>query len=511
MSLSPWDLTGNVSFSLSHIYRPRRPSYVFATQATRQRSGSYQHATGVEDEETLASADSDFIDNLLRRKKKQRCLSEHQSWQPGAPQTSKYHSQQLISPKNIDSHDIQQNKFQIYFKNQQNSENSDYESVIKPLVKNQLPNESAPFVFNSKNSFTLGNQHQENSIVPYNDYKISLANKQCFSPNEPSLRSIISPNRPFTPDSISSITNRCASIPAISNAASLPFGSKFLQSNAKFNTLKNSIEQQILSNKHSTESLKTTKRYTIEDSRVALKSSTLQPTLAPKNITRPKRRYTKNLVVLSLGFILVFTAFRSVQNLQSSINTAGRLGVFTMSLVHATTFISCLFAPALVEKLSSKWTIVIGLLFYIFWIGANFWPHVVTLVPTAVGVGFGQSLAWGAQVSYIEKLAVDYSHLSKELTQQELYKFNGIFLACFQSSHIWGNLISSLLLTNDDLADEFSEEYIDEDGNVIDDSIGQRPCGVYDMCDDQSLADLYTASKTPGMLTLHLVLFFYML
>ncbi|ELT90968.1 hypothetical protein CAPTEDRAFT_154442 [Capitella teleta] len=175
-------------------------------------------------------------------------------------------------------------------------------------------------------------------------------------------------------------------------------------------------------------------------------------------------RYGKNLVVLTLSFILVFTAFRSIQNLQSSLNSAGRLGMVAMACVHGTTFLTCLFAPALIDRLTSKWTIVLGLLFYLFWVAANFYPHVYTLVPTSIGVGFGQSLAWGAQVTYIQKLAVDYAHASRELTQQEMYKFNGVFLACFQTSHVWGNLVSSLMLTENSTKSD---------------------CGIYDRCSEE--------------------------
>ena len=165
-------------------------------------------------------------------------------------------------------------------------------------------------------------------------------------------------------------------------------------------------------------------------------------------LKRSRWQYRKNLIVLSISFILIFTAFRSIQNLQSSLNTSGRLGVIAMACVHGTMFLTCLFAPVLINKLTSKWTIVLGLLFYLFWIVANFYPHFYTLIPTSIGVGFGQSLAWGAQITYIQKLAVDYAHLSRELTHQELSKFNGIFLACFQTTHIWGNVISSVMLAS---------------------------------------------------------------
>lgn len=192
---------------------------------------------------------------------------------------------------------------------------------------------------------------------------------------------------------------------------------------------------------------------------------------------RSRWRYRKNLIVLSLSFILVFTAFRSIQNLQSSLNTEGRLGVIAMGCVHGTMFLTCLFAPVLINKLTSKWTIVLGLLFYLFWIAANFYPHFYTLIPTSIGVGFGQSLAWGAQVTYIQKLATDYAHLSKELSYQELSKFNGIFLACFQTAHIWGNLVSSVMLQT--LREDHEHQ---PTGNM---DMGLY-CGVYDHCEDRT-------------------------
>ena len=53
------------------------------------------------------------------------------------------------------------------------------------------------------------------------------------------------------------------------------------------------------------------------------------------------------------------------------------------------------------------------------------------------------------QVTYMQKLSTDYSQTNGEFSHYKMYKFNGAFLACFQTSHIWGNLASSLLLNND--------------------------------------------------------------
>jgi hypothetical protein len=107
---------------------------------------------------------------------------------------------------------------------------------------------------------------------------------------------------------------------------------------------------------------------------------------------------TRRLVVVSLSFVLVFSSFRSVQSLESSLNSVGGLGVITMACAHLSMCLTCHVTPRLVQRLSSKWTLVLGVVLYMAWIAANMAPHPYTLLPTALGVGFGQSLVWSAQV-----------------------------------------------------------------------------------------------------------------
>lgn len=299
MSLSPWDLSGNISFDFS-LYRPRRPSYVFATQIARRRNESYRHATK-SDSNSGEPCEVDFIEGIVRKKR--------------------------------------------------------------------------------KDSYKAATQHEE----------IEMANH------------------------IGTIPEAASSSCSLDSSGKAPCSE-----------------------------------------------------VDAAGLQRSRWRYGKNLVVLTVSFILVFTAFRSIQNLQSSLNQAGRLGLMAMGCVHGTMFLTCLFAPVLINKLTAKWTIVLGLLFYLFWVAANFYPHLYTLVPTSVGVGFGQSLAWGAQVTHIQALAVDYAQAMREVSQQEMFRVNGIFLACFQTSHIWGNLVSSLMLG--------------WDPHMA--ATGGAACGVYDRCTD---------------------------
>lgn len=310
MSLSPWDLSGNISFDFS-LYRPRRPSYVFATQTARQRNESYRHATKHGSASTDPSAEpdrTDFIEGITRKKRKE--------------------------------------------------------------------------------SYRAATQRTD-------DIEVESASS------------------------------------------------------------------------------------TRDANHVTVSGSAAEGVDARLEVSR--RRYTKNLIVMSISFVLVLTAFRAIQNLQSSLNAADRLGIVAMTCVHCTMFLTSPFAPSLIEKLGSKWTIVLGMLFYLFWIAANFCPHFYTLVPTSIGVGFGQSLAWSAQIAYMRHLASDYERLAgSEVNHRTLYRFNGVFLACFQTSHVWGNLVSSLALWEEPSSRKSNSELLEE--GILDEG---ATCGIYDACHEK--------------------------
>ena len=202
---------------------------------------------------------------------------------------------------------------------------------------------------------------------------------------------------------------------------------------------------------------------------------------------RPKWRCWKNLIVLSLSFVFVFTAFRAIQNLQSSLNTSGRLGSLAMCFLYGSAFASGIFAPIVVNMLTPKWTMTLGIFFYLFWIAANLCPHVYTLLPTSLAVGLGHSLAWSAQLAYVEKLVeTSWCHTSGTglSEQQELYRFKGIFLSSFQTSHIWGNLVSSLMLSFSgfDRKDKYGSR--ESPGDDLGFGLSGAYCGVYDTCKD---------------------------
>lgn len=68
----------------------------------------------------------------------------------------------------------------------------------------------------------------------------------------------------------------------------------------------------------------------------------------------------KNLLVISFSFLLQFTAFNGMQNLQSSLNTEANIGVNSSSIIYVFLIISSIFLPhPLMSIFGLKWTLVI--------------------------------------------------------------------------------------------------------------------------------------------------------
>ena len=95
-----------------------------------------------------------------------------------------------------------------------------------------------------------------------------------------------------------------------------------------------------------------------------------------------KWRINKNLVVIGLSWMCLFTAFQSIANLQSSLNSQAGVGTASLSAIYITLVLSCLFLPSLmIKNLGLKWTIVLSQICYLMYIAANMLPRWYILIP----------------------------------------------------------------------------------------------------------------------------------
>lgn len=172
-------------------------------------------------------------------------------------------------------------------------------------------------------------------------------------------------------------------------------------------------------------------------------------------------RNLKNILVVSFGFLLLFTAYGGLQSLQSSLNSEQGLGVAALSTLYGGVLLSSMFLPPLlIQKLGCKWTIVISMCCYVAFSLGNFYASWYTLIPTSIILGLGAAPLWSAQSTYLtitgNRQAEKEGHAGKDVVTH----YFGIFFLIFQSSGVWGNLISSLVFGQTPTQEAIPEEHL---------------------------------------------------
>ncbi|XP_067844455.1 protein unc-93 homolog A-like [Heptranchias perlo] len=157
-------------------------------------------------------------------------------------------------------------------------------------------------------------------------------------------------------------------------------------------------------------------------------------------------RDIKNVLVVSFGFLMLFTAFGGLQSIQSSLNSDQGLGLASLSVIYAALILSSMFLPpVMIKYLGCKWTIVISMCCYVTFSIGNFYPSWYTLIPTAIILGFGGAPLWSAKCTYLTICGNRNARMNNKIAENVINHYFGIFFLIFQSSAVWGNLMSSLI------------------------------------------------------------------
>ncbi|CAF1110563.1 unnamed protein product [Rotaria sordida] len=161
----------------------------------------------------------------------------------------------------------------------------------------------------------------------------------------------------------------------------------------------------------------------------------------------PIAKIYKNLFLLALAFVLIFTAYNGMVLLQSSLNVKNNVGVNSLIITYAfLIFSSIALAGVSMDLFGLKWTIILGEIGYIFYIAANIKPLPVLMYISATLVGLAAAPLWTAKATYLNQIARYHSEHKKQTHEVSVSLFFGIFFALFGTNTIWGNLISYFVL-----------------------------------------------------------------
>lgn len=180
-----------------------------------------------------------------------------------------------------------------------------------------------------------------------------------------------------------------------------------------------------------------------------------------------KFQIIKNLLVVSGAFLFLFTAFQSLSNLQSSLNREEGIGTVGLSVIYGALVLSCMFLPPFViELLGCKWSVAFSMLCYILYMAANFYATWWTIMPSAVILGIGAAPLWSAKCTYLTQIGTWYAKMTGRTADDIINRFFGVFFMLFQTSQIWGNLISSLVFSerSENATTEVSHESLSKCG-----------------------------------------------
>ncbi|XP_039980611.1 protein unc-93 homolog A [Xiphias gladius] len=182
-------------------------------------------------------------------------------------------------------------------------------------------------------------------------------------------------------------------------------------------------------------------------------------------------RNFKNVLVVSVGFLSLFTAYGGLQSLQSSLNAEQGMGVASLSVIYASIIVSSMFLPPImIKNLGCKWTIVASMACYVSYSVGNLYPGWYTLIPTSVILGLGGSPLWSAKCTYLTISGNIQAAKEGKKGSDVINQYFGIFFFVFQSSAVWGNLMSSLIFGQDTNIADIPDEQLQ--------SCGAADCGL---------------------------------
>ncbi|PSN52835.1 hypothetical protein C0J52_09677 [Blattella germanica] len=165
--------------------------------------------------------------------------------------------------------------------------------------------------------------------------------------------------------------------------------------------------------------------------------------------TGEKWRILRNIFIVSISYMLIFTGMAGTEGLQSSMNAARGLGTISMAGVYFGVVTANIFFSTLVIRwLGCKWTMVLAMAGMMPFVAAQYRASFYSLVPLGILNGLATGVNWVAASTYITVASEAYANITKTAKEIVLTRFFAIFFMFYQSAQIFGSLISSMVFSH---------------------------------------------------------------
>lgn len=151
-----------------------------------------------------------------------------------------------------------------------------------------------------------------------------------------------------------------------------------------------------------------------------------------------------NISILGLGFMFVFTSFLTVSNIEKTVLKSIEKedpsftgdGYTSLCIIYGVFAICNWLAPTIIGMIGSRKSIYLGSICYVAFLMPFLWPSNILLYTMSVLLGFGASIIWTGQGTYLT-MNSDLSTISRN---------SGIFWAMSKISICIGNVFVILVL-----------------------------------------------------------------
>ncbi|KAG8182980.1 hypothetical protein JTE90_013429 [Oedothorax gibbosus] len=175
------------------------------------------------------------------------------------------------------------------------------------------------------------------------------------------------------------------------------------------------------------------------------------PCLNPNNdykVNQSKRRLLKNLLAMSFFYCAFYTGFWGLTNLQSTMNAASGIGPDSQAVIYVFSMASSLFLPEItIGRFGCKRVIVVATLISLPYIAANLFIRWDTMLIFSALFGLANGPFSAAMSMYTDEIARRYQKMiNAENVEFVMACFFGVYSSSIESTQVWGNAISFLVL-----------------------------------------------------------------